>query len=211
MGVTAATHKPSKPSPKKGVVLRKGDLRNVVLKMVHGGVGEWEWGSEQGLVQPLKSVLMECRGELSVLADVHACAAGHLQKCHLSSFYGWETSLTEQQDKDPQGHMQAWGWAGLVQVHPGLSHGVVLLFHTGPTATCCLPSEPMHRGKPWLSHLPTFCKCSSNSATEIKFLLLPGWNYPVWECYRPSLKAKVTQALGKGSLIPWGGLEWDNT
>lgn len=42
MGVTAATHEPSKPSPKQGVVLRKGDLRNVVLKMVHGGVGEWE-------------------------------------------------------------------------------------------------------------------------------------------------------------------------
>lgn len=42
MGVTAATHKPVYTLPKQGVFLREGDLRNVVLKMVHEGVGEWE-------------------------------------------------------------------------------------------------------------------------------------------------------------------------
>lgn len=64
---------------------------------------------EQVLMQPLKYVLIECRGGPGMLGAVYACVAGHLQKCLLSSFYGWEDSVTEWQNKDPHDHMQATG------------------------------------------------------------------------------------------------------
>lgn len=60
---------------------------------------------EQVLMQSLKYMLIECRGGPRMLIPIYACVARYLKKCHLSSFYGWET-ITEQRNKDPHDHTQ---------------------------------------------------------------------------------------------------------
>jgi len=88
--VTTATHKPACTSLKSGDSSSgKAILRNVIL-------GRWsmkalESGSEaveQVLTQPLKYMLIVCRGGLSMLCSAYACVDRYLQKCHISFFYG---------------------------------------------------------------------------------------------------------------------------
>lgn len=96
-------------------------------------VGARQWARVNAAI---KKRVNWVQGELSVLAAVYACVAGHLQKYNLSSFYGWEISKTKipRVTCRPQAE-QVWG-----QLHPGLSHGAVLLVLTDPTAALSLPS-----------------------------------------------------------------------
>lgn len=108
-GMTTATREPVCTSPKR----REFSFGKVLLRSVI--LGRWltmvlESGSEaveQVLMQPLKYVLIRCRGGPGMPSAVYAFVAGHLQKCHLSSFCGWENSIAEWQNKDPHGHTQA--------------------------------------------------------------------------------------------------------
>lgn len=128
---------------KQGVFFRKSYFEKCYPgKTVHGGVGEWEWAVEQVLMQSLKYVLIKCRGRTRMLSTVYAHVAGHLQKCHLSLFYGWENSIAEWQNKDPHDHaghkLSRFGYRFVLALAAGLCY----LVRAGTAANCCLPSWP---------------------------------------------------------------------
>lgn len=159
-------------------------LRNVIL-------GRWsttalESGSEaveQVLMQSLKYMLIECRGGPRMLSAVYVHVARHLQKCHVSSFYGWENSIAEWQNKDPHDHnighkLSRFGYRFVLASAMGPCYFVC----TGTAANCCLPSWLPAQGLALTVIISQLLKmfqqlCNRNK----KMLLLPGWNYLVWE------------------------------
>lgn len=108
-GVTAATYKPVCTSPRRGDLSGgKVILRAVILgRCSTTGLESGSEAAEQVLMQSLNYMLIECRGGPRMLSAVYVHGAGHLQKCYLSSFNGWENSIAEWQNKDPHDHMQA--------------------------------------------------------------------------------------------------------
>lgn len=131
---------------------------------------------KQALMQPLMYVLIKCSRGPGMLHAVYAHVAGHLQKCHLSSFYGWENSITEHRIKTPMITYRLQAEQVWIQVCTGPGRGAVLRWHT--YCSKVLPELGITLTVLISQVLKVFQQlCIINKKT----LLLPGWNYLTWE------------------------------
>lgn len=73
-----------------------------------------------------------------MLGAVYACVAKHLQKCHLSSFYGWKNSMAERQNKDPHSGRKLSSITHRFVLAPAV--GLCSFVSAGTAANGCLPS-----------------------------------------------------------------------